>query len=211
MAVKFNVTTESFIAEEPYPRKSPWKGLWLDPGTLVPNCPHTLVGFGWAELTHSFPSLKPWEEGVKADVSTGALVNGTWKVTGTKKNRPKLNVYNDKIVTVNTKVAEVLAAGFTYEGVLYSLDQGNMTSTYAMLSSGITNAHGGYWRAQDNSKTAMTDDEALTFFASAYAHGATAIRNGHVHKDALKALLDNGVKTAKQIYEYDISTGWPGE
>ena len=139
------------------------------------------------------------------------IVNGVWEVLGTKQKRPKDSVYADKKQEVSDRIREEFAKGFSYNGKVFGMsptDQSNITSCYALLVSGVTDAHGGYWRAEDNTNVAMNTAEAKAFFEAAWAYGARIIRNAHTHKGALAALKNNGVKTAKQVYEYDTTTGW---
>lgn len=213
MYVKFDVTTKTFIeGTKRLPRRSPWGAyVWADPGARLKNCPKELRGFGWAPVKHVDPALSPWETPVKADIATGSLVGDVWEVPSTKRRRDKEDVYKEKLGEINSRVTAAFADGFTYNGVVFDIqkdDQRNMTSCYALLEAGVAGAHGGYWRSRDNTNVAMTAAEIKTFFAAAWNYGANIVRNAHKHKDALMALKANGVKTAKQLYEYDTSTGW---
>lgn len=112
------------------------------------------------------------------------------------KQHAVMALYNDKV-----------AAGFVYETNTYQINTNSrldMTAVMTDFVAGATNAHGGFWRSQDNQMIAMDDTEVQAFILAVKAYMAGLYQAQWTHKDAIGALQDVAAVDA-----YDITTGWP--
>lgn len=105
-------------------------------------------------------------------------------------------LYNDKI-----------ADGFVYGGNTYQINTNSrldMTAVMTDFLAGASNAHGGYWRSQDNVMVAMNDTEVQAFIVAVKAYMAAIYAAQWTHKDVVSGLAD-----VAAVEAYDITTGWP--
>jgi len=111
-----------------------------------------------------------------------------------------------KIGEIKALFRAKVAAGFTYAGHVYQIDdtaQLNMTSVKSDFNGGTVNAHGGYWRDAANADVAMTDAECLAFLGAAKAYKMGCIRRA-------QALVNAVVAADQTAFDaLDITAGWP--
>lgn len=108
-------------------------------------------------------------------------------------------------------LAQKIVAGFSYavpggSAHNYQIDdtsQANMVAVMADFNAGTTNAHGGFWRASDNTNETMSDAECKAFLIAAKAYKMGLIRQSFVHKAGLDAQ-----STAAEVDAYDITADW---
>jgi hypothetical protein len=137
--------------------------------------------------------------------------NGAWIQQWEVQNLPSDTVISRLKEKKKTEVAAELSMRINgdvyHENNAFQLGNGgrkNMSDTLSVISSGIANAHGGYWRSKDNTKVPFNDQEVISLFVSAYAYGANCIRHSHDLKDQI-----NNANTVSAVETINVSGGWP--
>lgn len=86
--------------------------------------------------------------------------------------------------------ASKVSAGLVVGGSRYQIDdaaQANMTAVQTKFLKGATDAHGGYWRTDDNQNVLFNDADVQTLFDAVYNYKLTIIRATQAAKDAIMA------------------------
>lgn len=114
-----------------------------------------------------------------------------------------------RIYTIPTPSDPASAGPRTYQ--IDSGAQANMTSVAGMFNLGVSNAHGGFWRAADNVDVIMTEAECKALFIDAGAYKAAIVRNMWA---LLKDITAAPNQAALDAIDIDAGTsanasGWP--